>query len=327
MKREMSREVIGSFVLAFLFLSVNALGQEKQYPLRPVNLHIGSAPGGAMGSTGTIIAEGMKKYLKQPVIVSYKPGAGQGVAADFIKNSPPDGYNLLCTELEALAVKLIAESGKLSFRYEDFELIGAGPYFTALLATNVESPWKTVEDLIAGAQKSPGKVSLGNTGFGMGNHLRALLLCTKSGINLNHIPYNGGGPLITALLGKHVDVGISNVTSLGPHVKEGGGLRGLLVFHRDRSSEVPHIPTSSEKGIGPTEVAYLGLLAPKGLPEKVRSALVEAFRQSLEDPETSSALKKLGGLKVNYLSPSATNRQMEEYHKIYGEAWRTISTK
>ena len=326
MEREISQRVIGVFMVAFFFFAANAIGQEKQYPLRPINLHIGAAPGGAQGLTGTVIAESMKKYLKQPVIVNYKPGAGQGVAVDFIKNSSPDGYNILCVDLEALAIKLILESGKLSFRYEDFEPIGAGPYFTALLATNVESPWKTLDDLIADARKSPGKISLGNTGFGMGNHLKGQLLCAKSGINLNQIPYDGGGPLITALLGKHVDTGISNLTSMGPHVK-GGGLRGLLVFHRERNAEFPSIPTSLEKGIGSAEVAYLGFLAPKGLPENVRVTLVEAFRQSLENPEAKAGLAKLGGLGINYLNPSAINRQMAEYHEIYGEAWKTIPKK
>lgn len=327
MKRVIGQGGTGFILVILVFCAVNALGQEKEFPVRPINLYVGFSPGGGVALTSQIISEGMKKYLKQPVFVNFKPGAAQAIAAEFVKNSKPDGYTLFCTDFEPLIAKVVIDGPMLKFRLEDFESLGAGPYIVNVLAVNAESPWKTVEDFIAEAKKSPGKLNVGHAGHGTHAHLKEVLFCMKNGIVVNQIPHAGGGPIIPALLGKHIDAGISSLPSFAAHVMPGGGLRVLVVFDQRRNANLPDVPTAIEKGIDITAIDQFGLQAPKGLPKSVKDILVETYKKTIEDPEVISGMKKLVGVGINYLTQEEIDRRIQENYKLFQDIWKTTGLK
>ncbi len=321
MKRMMGVRITAVVVVVFLFGTVKASAEE--FPIKPINLYLGFSPGAAGGTTATLVAEGMKKYLKQPVVVNFKPGAAQAIAAEFVKNSSPDGYTLFWiapADLIAKMAKDQVEKVALKFALGDLESIGAGPYSPFSLTVNAQSPWKSVEDLIGAARKAPGSLVYGSSGAGAVTHLLGELISIRTGIVLNHIPFQGGGPSITALLGGHVQVGFMSVGSYGSHVQPGGGLRTLLVFDKKRDPHLPEVPAAIEKGIDIAVTSWFGLQAPKGLPKARRDVLVSALEKVVNDPQVTSALTK-AGLNVAYIPPEETDRRMREELKLFLDTW------
>ncbi len=326
MRRIVDLKVILLTVIIVAFSAVNLLGND--FPNRPINLYVGFAPGGAVALTAPIIAEGMKKYLKQPVFVNFKPGAGQALAADFIKNSKPDGYNLFNISIEPMIAKVVVDGPTLAFRFEDFESLGAGPNICHILAVNAESRWKTLEDFIADARKSPGRLSIGHVGQNTNNQMKEVLFCMKTGIVLNEIPHAGAGQVVPALLGKHIDAGTGSLTSFAPHLKPGGALRALVVFDQKRNADFPDVPTALEKGIDITSIDHFGLQAPKGLPKETRTSIVQAFKKTTEDPEVIATFKKLVGVGLTYIAPEEMDRKILEDYKLFQDiAKRTGAIK
>lgn len=329
MKRMISQRLLMVVVVLFLFCTVDALGQEKEFPSKPINLYVGFNPGAGGGTTATIMAEGMKKYLHQPVIVNFKPGAAQAVAAEFVKNSNPDGYNLFWIAPADLIAKLSkdqVEGSTAKFRLGDLDSLGSTPYSPFALAVNKESPWKSVEDLIAAARKSPGNVVYGSSGAGAVTHMCGPLFSIRTGIVLNHIPFQGGGPSITALLGGHVHMLFLSIGSYGDHIRPEGGMRLLLVFDRKRDPGFPDVPTAMEKGIDISVTSWFGLQAPKGLPKPVRASLVQAFESASKDPQIVSALTK-AGLNVTYTSPEEMDKRIQDEYKLFLDTWEEALKK
>lgn len=323
MKRMISQSVIG-VVLITLVLYANALGQVKEFPTKYINVYSGYSPGGGATISGTIVFEGMKKYFKQPVILNYKPGAIQAIAAEYVINSSPDGYTLFYVYHMDLTAKIAKDHSKLKFGIEDLDSLGSGIYTPIVCVVNAESPWKTVDDFIAAARKSPGSLTNGSPGYGGTGHLLGELFAMKTGIVLNHVPFAGGPPAVSALLGGHTQVMFMTVGAFGAHIKPGGRLRPLVVFEKKRVLGFPDVPTAIEKGIDmPLMRGWWGLQAPKELPKAVRATLVEAFKNTLKDPEIISALNKVEYF-VDYTSPDEVDKKIQEEYNLFLDVWKKV---
>lgn len=328
MKKNGSSIVVICSIL--IFLSTVAFGQgEPPFPTKPINMYVGYPPGGMTAITGQVTATGMQKYLKQPVVLNTKPGAVQLVAAEFVKNSKPDGYTILYASHTNLTAKLAMDKKDgvaVKFRMEDLDPLGAGPTSPYVMTVNKESPWKTVEDLIAAARKSPGSINFGPDGIGTCGHLLMELVSQKMGITLSTIPFQGAGPAITSLLGGHVQIVTNSVTTFGAHIKPGGGLRALMVFDTKRDPSLPDVPTSYEKGFNVSLTSWQGLRAPKGLPKPVRDSLVQAFEKTMKDPEILQAMVKLGG-GITYWNPEETEKHTQDEYRLFSDIWAKIGKK
>jgi len=280
--------------LAVLVTVAMALAQEP-YPSRPITVVAPFPPGGVADLTARPVAAAMEKTLKNPVGVVNKTGAAGAVGMQFVATSKPDGYTLL---LALSSISIIPEADKLfgrppAFTVDQFApiaLISADP---TVLVVPADKPWKTAADFIEDAKKRPGQISYSSSGVYGTLHMAMELLSGAAGVKLRHVPYAGGGPALTAVLGGHVDALASGPAVVLPHIKA-GKLRALAGWGDKRVAALPEVPTFKELGYPAAEFyIWAGVFAPKGTPEPVLGKLRDTLRAAVNDPEFKGAMEKL----------------------------------
>jgi tripartite-type tricarboxylate transporter receptor subunit TctC len=274
--------------------AVVAVSQEA-YPNRPISIVVPFPPGGVADLTARPVAAALEKILKTPVAVVNKTGAAGAVGMQFVATSKPDGYTLL---LALSSISIIPEADKLFGRtpaftvdqLEPIALISADP---TVLVVRAESPWKTAQEFIADARKRPGQITYSSSGVYGTLHMAMELLQQAAGVTLRHVPYPGGGPAVTALLGGHVDALASGPSVVIPHIKA-GKLRALAGWGDQRIAALPEVPTFKELGYPGAEFyIWAGLFAPRGTAEPVLARLREAMRAVVAEPDFKAAMAKL----------------------------------
>ena len=230
------------------------------------------APGGTIDVQARSIASYLGEHFKQPVIVENRPGAGTTIGTGYVAKATPDGYTLLLT-LRTIAVSP-AVYAKLSFDpVKDFDPVSLVEVTYWLFCVHPSLPVKTFKQFIALAKARPGALNYAVTGVGTDNHLTMEQFQRAAGIRLGQIPYNGGGPAVTALLGGHVEVMLVPGPLSVPHIKS-GKMRPIAIFNDARAPVLPDVPTITEEGYrGFGGGAWSGLLAPKGTPENIVKVL------------------------------------------------------
>ncbi|MDB5616839.1 tripartite tricarboxylate transporter substrate binding protein [Tardiphaga sp.] len=289
-------------------LSVSAAPASAEvYPVHPIRLLHGFAPGGAADTLSRLIAEGLSKRLGQPVIVEAKPGVGGNIAAEAVANATPDGYTLgLVTGGHAVSA---ATYKSLRFQPVDsFEMISTIVYYALVIAVRADYPAKSLSDLIAMAKAKPGELSFGSVGFGSTHHLAGELLKSMAGVDILHVPYRGDSQAITALLGGEVPMIVGTSVLLAPQI-ESGAVRGLAVTSRSRAALLPGVPSAEEAGIAGYDVrTWAGLLAPAGTPAAVINALNSAVMEVVKDPDIKPRLETAIGGEARGSTPEEMKR-------------------
>ncbi len=288
-------------------------GQEPEFPTRAITVYVGFPPGGTAAISGQVIAEMLKENLGQPVIINYKPGAQQAVAGAFVAKAKPDGYTLLWVAELDFNNKLIIEAKSLTFRREDFVPIMGTAINPYVLVVKSDAPWKNLDELIVYGRTHPGELSYGSSGVGAFTHLGVELFAHKTGIKVNHIPFQGGGPALTALLGGHVKLGLGGAGRFLPHLKS-GSLRSLAVFFEKRIDDFPSVPTAKEQGYDIEMELFHALLAPKGLPINVKNKLIQSSQKGLDSPKYKEMMTK-AGFDPTYLNPMEVNKKIAKEEK------------
>jgi tripartite-type tricarboxylate transporter receptor subunit TctC len=278
-----------------LAVSVVAVLADEPYPSRPITLVAPFPPGGVADQTARPVAAAMEKTLKSPVGVVNKTGAAGAVGMQFVATSKPDGYTLL---LALSSISIIPEADKIfdrkpAFTVDQFApiaLISADP---TILVVPASKPWKTAREFIEDARKSPGQISYSSSGIYGTLHMAMELLSQAADIKLRHVPFSGGGPAVTAVLGGHVDALASGPSVVLPHIKA-GTLRALAGWGDKRIAALPDVPTFKELGYPDAEFyIWAGLFAPRGTPEPVLAKLRDTLKQVVADPEFKGAMDKL----------------------------------
>ena len=281
-------------VLAVLATVAVALAQEP-YPSRPITMVAPFPPGGIADLTARPVAAAMEKVLKNPVGVLNKTGAAGAVGMQFVATSKPDGYTLL---LALSSISIIPEADKLfgrppAFTVDQFApiaLISADP---TILVVPADKPWKTAAEFVEDAKRRPGQISYSSSGVYGTLHMAMELLSHAAGIKLRHVPYAGGGPALTAVLGGHVDALASGPAVVLPHIKA-GKLRALAGWGDKRVVALPEVPTFKELGFPDAEFyIWAGVFAPKGTPEPVLAKLRDTLRAAVNDPDFKGAMEKI----------------------------------
>ena len=285
-----TRRYLALAVCAFGLASAGASGA---YPEKPLKIIVPYSAGGAADTTARLIGQKLAERLKQPVVVENKPGASGTIGAASVATAPADGYTLLLdatghTTNPSLFAKLPYDTAR------DFIPISLVTRIPALLVVPAASPLKSVQDVVKAARAKPGKLTYASAGSGGAQHLAAELFAQVHKLELVHVPYKGGAPALTALIGGQVDMMFSAVSASGPHVK-GGKLRALATTGIKPTPGFSELPTVAASGAPGFEVyEWNGLFAPKGTPAPVVERLEKEVRAIVAQPDVQQKLADLG---------------------------------
>lgn len=258
------------------------------WPDRPIELVVGFAPGGGTDLTARALAVFLEKELGATVVVQNKPGASSAIALAYVARAKPDGYTLAMTNMPGL-VSLPIER-KPGFGGDDFTYLANLVRDPSAFSVASDSPYQTLDALIAAAREKPGSISYGSTGVGTDDHLALVLFQAATGTRLNHVPYNGAGPLRSAVLGGHTVIGGLNLGEVMPY--HGKNMRVLAQASEKRSALGPDVPTFKEQGVNLVFASERGIVAPKGLPAEVSDKLRKALGKVAADPAFQAQMKQ-----------------------------------
>jgi tripartite-type tricarboxylate transporter receptor subunit TctC len=294
-------------------LGVAAPAPAADFPTKEVQVLIPYAAGGATDLVFRALAASTAKYLGKAVVVVNKPGGGGTVGFTEAAQARPDGYTLV-TAVTPLTV--LPHQVKTQFTYQSFEPVINVVQDPTMFQVRADSQWKTLRELLDYATKNPGMITVGNSGAGGGVHLAALAFEKAAGVRFNHIPFAGGGPSVTALLGGHVHaVSVSPPEGIN-HVRA-GKLRIVALFADRRMEAFPDVPTVRELGVDFSLTQWRGLAAPKGTPPGVVQKLHDAFKQGMADPGFVKVATEMT-VNLTYLGPAEFGRVMAIDHDRYG---------
>ncbi|TMJ99485.1 MAG: tripartite tricarboxylate transporter substrate binding protein [Alphaproteobacteria bacterium] len=269
---------------------------QEIFPSHAISIINAFPPGGANDIATRPLATAMEPILKQPVVVETKAGAAGQVGAQFVASAKPDGYTLLShnTGISGYAEvdKLFGRSPKIT--RADFIPLARLVADPMLLLVNDQQPYKTLQEFIAGAKAHPDTLVFSSGGLYGASHLPLAYLEKATGpLHLRHLPTNGGGPAIVAILGNNAQVTTQSVSATLPHVKA-GKLRALATFGATRSKSLPDVPTLKELGFDVEYYLWVGIFAPKGTPDKTVTTLRAAIDKAAHSSEYTTALANAG---------------------------------
>jgi tripartite-type tricarboxylate transporter receptor subunit TctC len=289
-----------------------AFAQEK-YPVKPINFLIGFPAGGTTDVCARPLVNAASKILGQPIVVVNKPGGASAVAVATLKNEKPDGYTIGILGSGAL---LSQHMRKVPYdTAKDFTPVMQYAVYLYGLVVQVESPWKTLGEFIEYAKNNPGKTRYSTAGPGSPQHLVMERLALKEKIKWTHIPFPGGGPAVTALLGGHVEA-TSQTTEWKAHV-ESGRLRLLAVYGEKRMIDFPNVPTLLELGYGISAASLISIAGPKGVSPQIVEILHGAFKKAMEDPDFIKAGRQLDQPTI-YRSPEDLGKHLVKMNEEVG---------
>jgi tripartite-type tricarboxylate transporter receptor subunit TctC len=286
-----------------LLASVGMAPAQDVFPSRPVHIFVPFAPGGAVDIVARTLGDDLSKRWGQSVVVENRPGAGGMVASEAAAKAAPDGYTLIIVATgHALNPHLYAKLPYDSFKdFTPLSLIGTSPN---MLLVRADSPIKTLADLIAAARAQPGQMSFGHAGNGTSPHLAGELLKYMAKIDITPVPYKGGAPALTDLIGGHIPMTFNNIPESIAQVMA-GTVRPLGVTTAIRSPVLPDVPTIAESGLpGFDTGVWWGVLGPAGLPGDLKSKLAKDCIDAVNAPAVKARLLALGATPIGS-SPEA----------------------
>ena len=264
------------------------------YPVRPITMMIGFAPGGPSDVMARILTKKMEELLKQPFVVENRAGAGGSIAGAAVARAAPDGYTVLLATGSLLAINVSLYKNIGYDPEKDFEPITVVGTQTNVLYTHPSLPPQTLGELITYAQANPGKLTFGSGGNGTPAHLAGELLRIEAKIDITHVPFRGTGPALQAVIGGHVPMAFNPPPPLIPHIQS-GTIRALAITTLKRTAALPQVPTIAELGFpGFEATTWHGIVAPAGTPKEVVATLHRATVAALNDTDVRKALVDLG---------------------------------
>jgi tripartite-type tricarboxylate transporter receptor subunit TctC len=264
----------------------------QTYPSRPVRIVVGAPAGGANDTVARLIGQWLLERLGQPFVVENRPGATGKIATEDVVRAPPDGYTLL---MVATSAAVSASLYKLSYDFiRDITAVASISRVPNVMEVNPSSPAKTVSDFIAYAKANSGKVNLGSGGIGGSGHMSGELFMMMTGVKMVHVPYRGGAPALSDLLGGQVDVMFDQLISSIGYITA-RRLRALGVTTATRVEILRDIPTVGEVVPGYEASAWYGIGAPRNTPAEIIAKLNNEINAGLADPKIKARLADLGG--------------------------------
>jgi tripartite-type tricarboxylate transporter receptor subunit TctC len=287
----------------------------QTFPSQPVHIVVPFPPGGGTDALARAVQEPMQRSLGGTVIIDNKGGGGGNIAHDFVANQPADGHWMVVSANNLPLYPYIV--AKLGYDPKTaFVPIGFIAKQESVLVGSADAPWPDLKAIIAAAKAAPGSVQYGTAGLTTPMHLSTEQFAMMNGLKLTHVPFRGTGPLVSDLLGGHIKLGMSSITSVAPQIAA-GKLKPYAMASLERSSVAPDIPTFKELGAGDVDgtIVYT-LLAPAGTPPAVVTKLNKALNDAVSTPEGREDLKKRG-----FVAMGGTPQQLADWLKIQEPIW------
>jgi tripartite-type tricarboxylate transporter receptor subunit TctC len=312
------KSVFAAAVAAIAFSLVNGAAAQD-WPAKPVRLIVPFPPGGTVDPLARLLGARLTAALGQQFIVDNRPGGSGSIGTALTVKSPPDGYTFVFVfDTHAVNPSLIPNMPFDTAKdLAPVMLVGTAPM---AVATSPSKPYKNFGDVIKLAKAKPDSITYGSIGSGSLGHLTITLVQEAGGFKLIHVPFKGGGPMTTDMLGGHVDLGIGTVALLAPHVS-GGKLRALLVTGNKRSHAMPDVPTLAEQGFpGFSALAWWGIFAPVKTPANLIGRFHAELVKVLNQPELRKQLSEQLGMDLVTSDPAALQKfllsEMARWEKV-----------
>jgi tripartite-type tricarboxylate transporter receptor subunit TctC len=316
----------------FLHLAAGAAGLPalsriawaQTYPSRPVRIIVGFTAGGVNDTLARLIGQWLSERLGQPFIIENRPGAGGNVGTEAVVRSPADGYTLLLVQTPNAINATLYD--KLNYNFiRDIAPVSSISLEPEVVVVNPSVPAKTVPEFIAYAKANPSQLNFASAGNGVAGHLAGELFKMMTGISMVHVPYRGGAPAVTDLLGGQVQVMFLVISASIEHIKA-GKLRPLAVTSAARSEALPDVPTVGEFVPGYESSVWFGVGAPKNTPAEIVDKLNKEINTGLADPAIKARLDRLG-ITVFAGSPAGFGKFIAEETEKWGKVIRTANIK
>jgi tripartite-type tricarboxylate transporter receptor subunit TctC len=318
----MTQRIVVALVLT-LSLAVAASGlatEAAAYPTKPITLVVPFPPGGGADTVGRPLASVGHQHLGQPVVVINKGGGGGGVGAQFVANARPDGYTILhalntMSELPQVD-QLLGRAP--AFRKEQFVPLGQIAVSPFAVMVNAESRWKTFPEFVAEAKGKPDEFQYASAGVYSTTHFMWELILKATALRVRHMPTTGGGPIMMAVLGKHVDISHCVMPAVCAPQVEAKKIRLLAVTTDKRLPVYPDVPTLKELGYDVTHSIWHTWMVPAGTPPEVVAKLRQGLKAMVEDEAFKALMAKLGE-RIQYMSG-------EDFQKFWDDDYRKVGT-
>ena len=288
----MRRHFLAGLALACLAaVSAQPAHAQDKYPSKPIKMIVSFAVGGPTDIVARIMAARMGEVLGQQIIVDNRPGAGGNLGADVVAKSPPDGYTLLAITLTHAVNATLFPAAPYNLQ-KDLAPVAVAGSLPLMVVVNANAPYKSLSDLIAAGRQK--QLNGGSSGNGTPPHLGLELLARQTGMKVQHVPYKGGVPSLTDLMGGQIDLIVSNFPESLPHVKS-GKLRALAVTGKARHPLLPDVPTVAELGLPQLEITnWTGIMVPAGTPADVVAKINGDANAALAEPEMRAKIVEQG---------------------------------
>jgi tripartite-type tricarboxylate transporter receptor subunit TctC len=304
--------------------AVSRFAWAQAYPTRPVRVIVGITPGGAPDIVARLMGQWLSERLGQPFIIENRPGGGGNIATEAVVRAPADGYTLLLVRAPNAINTTLYD--KLSFNFlRDIAPVAGITRERPVMVVHPSLPAKTVPEFIAYAKANPGKISMASAGSGTVPHMAGELFKMMAGVDLVHVPYRGGGQVMTDLISGQVQVSFIGLTVAIEHIKS-GKVRALAVTTATRSEALPDLPIVGEFVPGYEASAWFGIGAPKNTPTEIVDKLNNEINAALADPTIKARLADLGGVPMP-MSPAEFGKFIAEETEKWGKVIRALNIK
>jgi len=281
-----------TLLFALLALSITAAAQD--YPSKPITMVVPFPPGGVAEIVGRPLASIMEKALKQPIVLINRPGAGGAVGMASVAKGPADGYTILMglSSISIFPVSDRVQGRQPAYELRDFAPIALVTADPTVLVVHADGPYKTVKDFVDAAKANPGKINYSSSGVYGTLHVAMEIFADAAGIKLFHVPYQGGGPAVTALLGGQVEALASGPAAAIGQIR-GGKMRALASWSTERLKLLPEIPTFKELGYDAEFYIWTGIFVPVSTPPPVIQKLRTAVKDAATSEDFKAAMEKV----------------------------------
>ena len=294
---------------AAMLVAAPVIAQTQSYPAKPVRIVVPYPPGGTTDLLARLVAAKLGEKLGHNFTVDNRAGASGAIGSQLVSKSPPDGYTLVMATISSHGINSALNKALPYDPVADFAPITVVASTPNVITVNPDLPAKTLSELLAMARAKPGSLSFGSTSAGGSPHMSVELLKMMAGVNMVHIPYKGGAPMLTDLIGNQIPIGVDNLPSSIAHIRS-GKIRALAVTTARRWPGAPDIPTVAEAGVAGYEAsAWFGLLAPAGTPRPIVDLLHRTVAAIVRQPDVAQQMLEMGAEPVAN-TPEAFGRQI-----------------